>query len=197
MNYLVDIPMDRENMYHPSIFQSQATWDAATGKTKGNHVKRPTNPETSLRIQQYLESRSGSCDSTLVGQEMPSVLSVAFMSSENREILQQGLRRGVYEQSGNVIGRQSEPALIGQMQIVYNDHARNVDEESLTWEQLRSYSLGEVKRLNCILYHTVIPTILANVQHYLRFIQEKQKPPPVSATPLYTGMKNNTLVSSI
>lgn len=200
MNHLTDLPLDRENSYHPSLFQSDETWKKAcqqsTQETDGNRMcRRPTNPATAALIREFVNSRA-SCDTARVGQEIPTVLSVAFMGAQNVEILQQGLRRGVFEQSGNLVGRQDDSALIVQMQKVYNTHARNVDEEAMTWEQLKAHTVNEIKRLNCIVYTIVIPIILANVQHYLRYIQEKDSPLPVMADPIYTGGgKDNTLVS--
>lgn len=183
-------PIDRDHMSHPSVFQSQENWDKA--QSRGT-----PNPDTLQRIAAYLRSRAPSCDDpNMPGQEIPTVLSVAFMSPENREILQQAIRRGVYQSSGNAIGRQSDVILFANMQAMYEAHARNINESLYTWEELQAYCTREIKRLNCLLCTMIVPSVVTSVQHYLKYIRSKAAPLPVLQAPTYAGMKDKTITAS-
>ena len=184
------IPRDRDDMFHPSMFQSQAKWEVA------QNGQRPPNPVTVQHIREFLEINSAGCLSNTLNHETSTVLYIAFMGTNNREILHNGIKRGVFEESGNITGRQDDQALYGEMQKVYDAHARNMQEDSMTWDELKTRVIDEVKRLNCIVYSTVIPTIVANVQHYLRYRQEMTRPLPLAPTPQITGLKDTTLTAS-
>lgn len=193
MNQLTDMPLDRNNMFHPSIFQLQENWDQHSASQQNNGR---VNLVTQAKINEFLNASGRSCD-VVVGRELPTVLSVAFMGPRNTEILQQGLVTGVRQQTGYTIGRQSDQALTIEMETVYNDHARNANEVGMEWEELKAYVVAEIKRLNCIVYTRAIPNIVANIQHYLRYIQEKDKPLPVIANPTYAVQRKSTLGSPL
>lgn len=185
MQSLTSKPMDRMNASHPSIFQSPQYWN-----TPGHGVQSvPSQPQSQGKVRDLAR--------VSIGQEIASVLSTAFIGSANLDIVQKGLQQGVYAETGHVIGRQSEPELLNVMTLVYNAHARNVVEENYAWDALKAYVINEVKRLNCLVYTEVIPVIVANVQHYLRYIQDKNNPLPVAPTPIYTGSHDYTLVNPV
>ena len=192
MESLTSIPMDRGVGYHPSLFQSQAIWENATRSVPKNVV----NHDTAAAIEAFMASHASASCTMLCDQEAPTVLSVLFFGQQNIDILQQGLRRGVFEETGRLIGMQSQVAIEQMMLQVYSEHARNFNEVAYTWAEVKQKSIEELKRLNCIFYTNTIPRIIANIQHYLRYLQEKDKPMPVQPMPQYTVEKGNSVLTS-
>jgi len=101
---------------------------AATEFTNGR-VNLITQPNTSALFSMYDQNKidKSSFRDALKGVKQTNALSTAFFSRENIQIVQNGLRAGVYKMSENkfILGEQSNDSIKIIMQDVYYDKAKN------------------------------------------------------------------------
>lgn len=96
-------------------------------------------------------------------------LSDIFLSQQNIDALQEGIRYRVYVKSGNkhVIGRQSDVDLKIVMRSVYIQHSKN-----------KSFDiLGQVRDLNAIVLDYCVNQIMGEINMYVRFRADQQSIP--------------------
>jgi hypothetical protein len=108
---------------------------------------------------EYRDSLSGILEDNL--------LSRVFFSSGNVQIIQNGLRAGVYEMSGErqiVISPQNIDNLKIIMRSIYLQYAQHREDRSVT---------KQVEDLNTIVLDYVIPTVYNETIGYLKYIQDQ------------------------
>jgi hypothetical protein len=79
-----------------------------------------------------------------------------FFSQGNMDILQQGIRNSVYNQTGKIIGKQSEQELLIIMKSIYTEHSKN----------LPCNIPEQVKELNTFVLRWSVKEIISNMNAY-------------------------------
>ena len=112
-------------------------------------------------------------------------LSLAFFSSSNQQILQNGLRAGVYRMSQGkyVIGQQSEDDLKIVMRGIYLQYSRN-SPDNLT---------GQIQRLNDLVLNYCVPKIYSEAKGYLTYLRDASTLVIPLSTPVNTVAYDKTL----
>ena len=132
-----------------------------------NIISQP-DPDVVFKMQERiaLKNKSTSYVSALSGNDWEdNLLSRVFFSGENIQIIQNGLRAGVYELSKHEIV--IPPQNIDQMKIIMRSmyfqfaehHPDNVK--------------GQVERLNKIVLDEIIPKVYSEAIGYLKYMQDQ------------------------
>ena len=100
----------------------------------------------------------------MTGNWADTPLSLAFFSQENQQILQNGIRAGVYKMSGNksIISQQSNSSLKIIMRAIFLEHSKN------NYTNIRS----QIEVLNQHVLKYSIPRIYGETQGYLKYLQD-------------------------
>lgn len=113
-------------------------------------------------------------------------VSIVFFSQLNVDMLQEGIRYGVYKKSCKkfIIDRQSPTELRLVMRSIY-----------LQWSKNRQYGIiDQVKELNKIVLDFCIPRILQEIYIYSRYTKDiNQLPPPISRGEYVSSKGSKTL----
>lgn len=112
-------------------------------------------------------------------------LSVAFFSSSNQQILQNGIRAGVYRMSQGkyVIGQQSEDDLKIIMRGIYLQYSRN-SPDNIT---------GQIQRLNDLVLNYCVPRVYSEAKGYLTYLKDASTLVIPMSTPINTVAYDKTL----
>lgn len=100
----------------------------------------------------------------MTGNWADTPLSLAFFSKENQQILQNGIRAGVYKMSGNksIISQQSNSDLKIIMRAIFLEHSKNNTTSIRT----------QIEVLNQHVLKYSIPRIYGETQGYLKYLQD-------------------------
>jgi hypothetical protein len=128
-------------------------------------------PDKNIQFQMAekiaLKNKSTEYRDSLAGILEDNLLSRVFFSSGNVQILQNGLRAGVYRMSGErklVIAPQNVDNLKIIMRSIYLQYAEHREDISVT---------KQVEDLNKIVLDYVIPTVYNETIGYLKYIQDQ------------------------
>lgn len=128
-------------------------------------------PDKDIRFQMSekiaLKNKSTEYRDSLAGILEDNLLSRVFFSSGNVQILQNGLRAGVYEMSEErkiVIAPQNIDNLKIIMRSIYLQYAEHREDTSIT---------KQVEDLNKIVLDYVVPTVFNETIGYLKYIQDQ------------------------
>jgi hypothetical protein len=128
-------------------------------------------PPKDVRFDMYekiaLKNKSSEYRDSLAGILEDNLLSRVFFSSGNIQIIQNGLREGVYELSEErkiVIAPQNIDNLKIIMRSIYLQYAEHREDISVT---------KQVENLNKIVLEYVIPTVYNETMGYLKYIQDQ------------------------
>ena len=128
-------------------------------------------PPKDVRFQMYekiaVKNKSTEYRDSLHGILEDNMLSRVYFSSGNIQILQNGLRAGVHEMSGEkkiVIPPQNVDNLKIIMRSTYLQHAQHREDISVT---------QQVEDLNKIVLDYVVPTLFNEVMGYLKYIEDQ------------------------
>jgi hypothetical protein len=128
-------------------------------------------PPKDVRFDMYekiaLKNKSSEYRDSLAGILEDNLLSRVFFSSGNIQIIQNGLRAGVYELSEErkiVIAPQNIDNLKIIMRSIYLQYAEHREDISVT---------KQVENLNKIVLEYVIPTVYNETMGYLKYIQDQ------------------------
>ena len=132
-----------------------------------NIISQP-DPTIAFKMQERiaLKNKSTSFSSALSGNDWEeTILSRAFFSAENVQILQNGLRAGVYAKSNNeiVIPPQNTDQLKIIMRSTFLQYA----------EYLSKNIKQQIEHLNKIVLDYVIPTVYNEAMGYLKYMQDQ------------------------
>ena len=135
-------------------------------KTTNGRVDIKT-PNTSTLFEMYDKIPANQCvtfRNPTEGLWNETYLSNAFFSSKNIQILQNGIRAGVYHKSNGqyLIGPQDYDSLKIIMRSVYLQHAAN---------QVNNIS-AQVYELNKIVLNYCIPQVYSEAQGYMKYIDD-------------------------
>ena len=113
----------------------------------------------------------------MTGNWVDTPLSIAFFSQENQQILQNGIRAGVYKMSGNksIISQQSNPNLKIIMRAIFLEHSKN------NYTNIRN----QIEVLNQHVLKYSIPRIYGETQGYLKYLQDASTLVVPLSNPIY------------
>jgi hypothetical protein len=141
------------------------------------NIMTPPNPmslyETPVYISNYSDAINGTWEH--------SPLSNTFFSTENQQILQNGIRAGVYERSGNkyVISQQSDTQLKMIMRGIFLEQSKN-----------NTNNIKEqIQELNQSVLNFCIPRIYSEAKAYLQYLKDASTLAAPIATPFHQSMK--------
>jgi hypothetical protein len=110
-------------------------------------------------------------------------LSKAFFSKNNIQIIQNGIRSGVYNVSSGqyTIGAQDCDALKIIMRSVFLQHAANQSSDIT----------GQVNQLNLIVLDYCIPAVYGEAQSYMKYLYDVSTLATPLALPTYSSQRDN------
>ena len=131
--------------------------------------KAPTQPPNQLLLFQMkdkIPNESKTYHDALHGNMYDTVLSTAFFSGENQDIIQNGIRKGVYNKSNgqHIISRQDPDGIKAIMRSIFLEHSPN-SPENIT---------QQITMLNELVFNYSIPRVLSNVQSYIHYRNDSE-----------------------
>lgn len=127
----------------------------------------PPSPDVQFKMQERLAVKNKTTEyrEALDGVWESNVLAQVYFSADNVQILQNGLRAGVYEKSENrfVIAPQNIDTLKVIMRSIYLQYAEHRE------ENIR----GQVEKLNRLVLDYAIPTVYNEAVGYVRYCQDQ------------------------
>jgi hypothetical protein len=131
------------------------------------NIIEPPSIETQLNMQERISIKNKSSEyrEALVGTWENNILSNAYFSKENVQIVQNGLRAGVYAMSENkfVIAPQNVDTLKIIMRSIYMQYA----------EHLPDNITGQISRLNKLVLDYAVPTVYNEATGYVKYMQDQ------------------------
>ena len=111
-------------------------------------------------------------------------LSEAYFSNANQEILQNAIRRGVYDKTSKVIDKQDYLQLQIVMRSIYLQYSRNDNSSANAIRQ-------QIIELNKKVIDYCVPITVSNLQQYVHYRQDVSKMPVPMAYGLATSNKGS------
>ena len=131
------------------------------------NIIEPENPDARFQMQEKnaVRNKATPYNEALTGQIENNALSQVFFSAENIQIIQNGLRAGVYKLSDNkfVIPQQNIDTLKTVMRVMFLQYA----------EYHPTQVTKQVERLNKIVLDYVIPSVYGESLGYLKYLQDQ------------------------
>jgi hypothetical protein len=127
------------------------------------NIVEPESPDAVFKMQERIavKNKTSEYRNPLSGIWEDNVLSKVFFSSENVQILQNGIRAGVYEMSEKkfVIAPQNVDTLKIVMRSIY-----------LQYSEHREHDItGQIERLNRLVLNYCIPTVFSEAIGYQKY----------------------------
>tara|TARA_Y100001935_G_C17006862_1_gene360997 strand:- start:13 stop:519 length:507 start_codon:yes stop_codon:yes gene_type:complete len=128
-----------------------------------NIIDQP-NPNALFNLYDKTKTYKSSFRDALKGTKEENELSNAFFSKQNIQIVQNGLRAGVYKMSNNqyIIGEQSYDNIKIIMQDAYFEHAKN---------DLTSIA-KQIETINQEIFNKYVPKLHGEVIGYLKYKED-------------------------
>lgn len=161
-----------------------------------NNITRKNNgrvdlkyPDTNQLFKLYDKMPAHQCvgfRERAIAQMENTMLSKAFFSDENIQILQNGIRAGVYRKSNNqyVIGPQDCDSLKVIMRSIYLQHSKNND----------TSIVQQIEELNKIVLDYAIFNVYSEAQGYMKYLSDVSSLPIPMAHPVQTSQKDKNSV---
>ena len=129
-------------------------------------------------------NRAGVQDA-LVGNWESTPLSDSYFSKENMELLQNGIRAGVYKKSDqrHIIGLQDCDTLRIIMRSIFLQFSGNMKDEITK----------QLEALNMLVLNYSIPQVFGELEGYIRYREDVSKLPVPLAMPTASSYRTNTL----
>jgi hypothetical protein len=127
------------------------------------NIVEPESPDAVFKMQERLavKNKASEYRNPLSGIFEDNLLSKVFFSAENVQILQNGIRSGVYEMSEKkfIIAPQNVDTLKIIMRSIY-----------LQYSEHREYDItGQVERLNNLVLNYCVPTVFSEAVGYQKY----------------------------
>ena len=156
------------NDYSSNEYKKQHSLLNLDAKYNGRvNVIEPENPD--IRFQMYekvaVKNKATEYREALTGEWENNLLAKVFFSQGNAQIVQNGLRAGVYEMSKNqyVIPPQNMDALKIIMRNIYLQYAQHYAKDVT----------GQVERLNELVLSQCVPMIYNETVGYMKYLQDQ------------------------
>jgi hypothetical protein len=131
------------------------------------NIVEPPSLEMQLKMQERIaiKNKTSEYRDALGGIWEDNVLSKAYFSKENVQIIQNGLRAGVYSMSGNkfVIAPQNIDTLKIIMRSIYLQYA----------EHLPNDIAGQIAKLNRLVLDYSVPTVFNEATGYVKYMEDQ------------------------
>jgi hypothetical protein len=131
------------------------------------NILSPQDPDVVFKMQEKIaiKNKATPYGEALAGTWENNLMSKAYFSAENVQILQNGLRAGVYEMSDKefVIAPQNIDTLKVIMRSIYLQYAQH-EPADIT---------GQIKKLNSLVLDYAIPTVYKEVKGYLKYCEDQ------------------------
>ena len=131
------------------------------------NIVEPPSPDIVFKMQEKIALKNQPTEyrEALSGTWETNVLSQVFFSKENVQILQNGLRAGVYKSSGDkyIIAPQNVDTLKIIMRSIYLQYAEHYPDKITE----------QVERLNKLVLDYAVPTVYNETVGYLKYCQDQ------------------------
>jgi hypothetical protein len=131
------------------------------------NLMEPQDPNIVFKMQEKIAIKNKATEyrEALAGTWEDNILSKAYFSAENQQIIQNGIRAGVYEQSDKkfVIPPQNVDTLKIIMRSIYLQHTEN---------HLNDIA-GQIARLNKLVLDYAVPTVYKEAIGYLKYCEDQ------------------------
>lgn len=132
------------------------------------HLLDDSNPDLRFQMAEKISIKNKATEyrDALTGLHEDTVLSRAYFSEENIQILQNGLRAGVYELSNKEwsVPPQNIDNLKIIMRSIYLQYAKHSTTESIT---------DQIRKLNQYVLDYAVPKVYNEAQGYLNYIRDQ------------------------
>jgi len=132
------------------------------------NIVEPENPFVILQMQERLASRNKPTEyrDAMIGVWEDNLLSQAFFSEKNIQIIQNGIRAGVHKMSGEkfIIPPQNIDSLKIVMRGTFLQHAQYSQKESVA---------DQVAKLNRLVFEYAVPTGYNEAVAYVKYCQDQ------------------------
>jgi hypothetical protein len=147
-------------------------------------IEQP-NVNTLFNLKDKISVKSSDYRDALTGTIIKSNLSNAFFSKHNIDIIQNGIRAGVYKLSKGsyIIAPQSEDNIKIIMRNIYLDNCANLP-HNIT---------NQIQELNEIVLDYCIPKVYGEAQGYLKYLHDVSNLAVPMQRPTSSTYKTNTL----
>jgi len=137
-----------------------------TGKTNGR-VDILNPPDIAQLFQMYDKIPANQCTTfrnATIGQWDETALSTAYFSKENIQILQNGIRAGVYNLSNGqyTIGPQDCDSLKIIMRAIFLQYSANLSQNIA----------GQIQQLNQMVLDYAVPKVYGEAQGYIKYLHD-------------------------
>lgn len=141
--------------------------------------------DTLFNLKDKISVKSSDYRDALTGTISKSNLSIAFFSKENMNIIQNGIRAGVYELSKGsyIISPQDEDNIKVIMRNIYLDNCAN----------LPNNISNQIQELNQIILDYCIPKVYGEAQGYLTYLHDVSNLAVPMQRPISSAYKTNSL----
>lgn len=131
------------------------------------NIIEPDNPNVRFQMYERIAAKNKATEyrGALGGDLETNLLSQVYFSAENIQIIQNGLRAGVYEMSNSkfVIAPQNIDTLKIIMRSIYLQFA----------EHRLTDITGQVERLNQLVLDYAVPTVYGETVGYMKYMQDQ------------------------
>ena len=123
---------------------------------------------------------TASYSEAMTGNWSPTPLSNAFFSTQNQQVLQNGIRAGVYQLSNKqyVISQQSNQNLLMIMRAMFLEHCQNRP----------SHLKEQVEELNRYVLEYCIPRIYGEAKGYITYLKDASTLVVPLSNPVHTSL---------
>jgi len=123
---------------------------------------------------------TSSYSEAMTGNWSPSPLSNAFFSTQNQQVIQNGIRAGVYHLSKQqyIISQQSNPNLLMVMRAMFLEHSQNRP----------THIKEQIEELNKYVLDYCIPRIYGEAKGYLHYLKDASTLVVPLSNPVHTSL---------
>ena len=126
-------------------------------------------PNADARFEMFekvaVRNKASVYSNAMLNEWEPNVLAQVYFSAENAQIIQNGLKAGVYERSGGeyILPNQNADALKIIMRSIYMHHAKHLD-TNIT---------QQIEKLNAMVLDFAIPQCYSEAIAYTKYVQDQ------------------------
>ncbi len=137
-------------------------------------------PPNQLSLYDKPQKYTSSYNDAMTGNWADTPLSKAFFSQQNQQILQNGIRAGVYKHSNGkyIISQQSNSELKMIMRAIFLTHSEN----------RLSHVVDQISELNKYVLDYCIPRVFGEATGYLKYLQDASTLVVPMAAPVHTSL---------
>lgn len=149
------------------------------------NIIQPPDGLKQISLYDKIPAKGSSYTDAVQGTYYETDLSKTFFSKENHEIIQNGIRKGVYDMSNqkHIIGYQDVDTLKVIMRSIFLTHSENSPKDIK----------GQIERLNKKVLDYIIPTVYGEVIGYLNYVKDVSTIPTPISYPVLSRLNDKQL----